>query len=87
MKKVVIAGVVVVAICATVAWVISTRQTTYCKRCYAEFEPQAVVYCGNMGERLERWIFCEEVDGHVPTRKEEESGSMANWRIKVNGTD
>jgi hypothetical protein len=87
MKTLIIVGVVVVAVCATAAWVNSLRTITYCKRCFVEISSMGETYWGAKGERLERSKFCQEVDGHIPTKNEEESGSMANWKIKVNGTD
>ena len=87
MKKLIIVGVVVVTICATAAWVHSLRKITYCKRFFVEFSSTGQTYWGNKGERLERANFCQEVDGHIPTKNEEESGSMTNWKARVNGTD
>jgi hypothetical protein len=87
MKKLIIVGIVIVAVCATTAWIYSLRKITYCKRCFVEFSSTGQTYWGHQGERLERSKFCEEVDGHIPTKNEEESGSMVNWQIKVNGTD
>jgi hypothetical protein len=87
MKKLMVTVVVLVGIFGAIGWFVSMRRITYCKRCNVEISGGEETYWGAKGEMLERSRFCNEEDGHIPTRKEEESASMTDWRRLVNHTE